>query len=133
MSTAVGAFALQRYGLVSWFLGWQFQTAKDSRRNRTQVGVAYLFYLPDIDADNEFIAKVIKTDYGPMRVPTKERALCDYLRHLDVFELSYFVDGLHAYLEEEGPDFLLIVADHYGIRDEMQKWIDEDKDYTDYG
>lgn len=134
MGTAVGAFALQRYGLVSWFLGPQFQTAKNSKRHRTQVGVAYLFYLPDIDADDKFIEKVIKTDYGPMRVPTKERALCDYMRHLDVFELSYFVDGLHDYLEEEGGSTkLLEVADHYGIRDEMQKWIDEDKNYANWG
>lgn len=133
MGTAVGAFALQRHGVVSWFLGWQFQTAKSQKRNRTQIGTAYLFYLPDIDVDDEFIDKVIKTNYGPMRVPTKERALCDYMWHLDVFELSYFVDGLHDYLEENGPDLLLIVADHYGVRDEMQKWIDEDKDYTNYG
>lgn len=133
MTTAIGACALQRQGLVSWYLGQTMQTTQHIKNAGKHFCFAKLFHLPDIDADNEFIAKVIKTDYGPMRVPTKERALCDYLRHLDVFELSYFVDGLHAYLEEEGPDFLLIVADHYGIRDEMQKWIDEDKDYTDYG
>lgn len=51
-----------------------------------------------------------------------------------MFELSYFVDGLHDYLEEEGsPDKLLEVAEHYGIREEMQKWIGEDEDYTNYG
>lgn len=134
MGTAVGAFALQRHGLVSWFLGVQFQTTKTAARNRTQIGQVYLFYLPDIDVDDKHIERVVKTAHGPMRIPTKERALVDYMRHLDIFELSYFVDGLHNYLEKEGsPDKLLDVARQYGVRDEMQKWIDEDADYTRLG
>lgn len=127
MTTAIGACALQRVGLVSWFLGQTFQTTKYSKNAGRNFCFTKLFYLPDIDADDAFIERIIKTDYGPMRVPTKERALCDYMRHLDVFELSYFVDGLHDYLEENGSDMLLQVAEHYGVRDQMQKWIDEDR------
>ena len=133
MSTAVGACALQRQGLVSWFLGQLFQTAPSASWHRREVLNTILWYLPDIDADDAYIERVIKTNFGPMRLPTKERALVDYMRHLDIFELSYFVDGLHDYLEEFGPDKLLNVAVYYGVREEMSKWIREDENYEDYG
>lgn len=133
MGTAVGPCALHRHGLVSWYYEMLYQTAPSAKLHNAQLPNSILCYLPAIDEDNDFIDRTFKTLTGPMRVPTKERALCDYMRHLDVFELSYFVDGLHDYLEEEGPNLLLLVADHYGIRDEMQKWIDADKDYKNYG
>lgn len=133
MGTAVGACALQRHGLVSWYLGLLGQTTSHKKWHRLQVLNSLLWYLPDIDADNEFIERTLKTNYGLMRLPTKERALVDYMRHLDVFELSYFVEGLHDYLWQYDVNLLLLVADHYGVRDEMQHWIDEDKNYEDYG
>lgn len=133
MGTAVGAYALQRHGLVSWFLGQLFQTAPSANWHRKEVLNSLLWYLPDIDADDAYIERVIKTNFGPMRLPTKERALVDYMRHLDIFELSYFIDGLHDYLEEFGPGKLLQVAEHYGVREEMSKWIHEDAGYENYG
>lgn len=133
MGTAVGPCALQRHGLVSWYYGMLYQTTPSPQRDGTQLTNSLLCYLPDIDADNEFIARSFRTLLGPMRLPTKERALVDYMRHLDVFELSYFVDGLHDYLEENGPDLLLQVAEHYGVRKQMQKWIDDDAHYENYG
>ncbi len=132
MSTAVGACSLQRQGLVSWFLGYLFQTTPSCVYHQREVLNSTLWYLPEIDADPEFIDKVIKTNYGLMRVPTKERALVDYMRHLDIFELSYFEEGLHEYLWRFGPDELLKVAEHYGVREEMQKWVDQDAEYSDY-
>lgn len=133
MGTAVGACALQRQGLVSWFLGQLFQTAPSANWHRKEVLNSLLWYLPDIDADDAYIERILKTNFGPMRLPTKERALVDYMRHLDIFELSYFVDGLHDYLEEFGPNKLLKVAEHYGVREEMSKWIHEDAGYENYG
>lgn len=133
MGTAVGAGALHRHGLISWYDGQSFQTTNHQEYAGKQICFSLLWYLPEVDADREFIERVVKTNYGPMRLPTKERALVDYMRHLDIFELSYFVEGLHEYLEEFGPDLLLLVADHYGVRDEMQKWIEEDANYEDYG
>lgn len=133
MSTAVGACALQRQGLVSWFLGQLFQTAPSERWHKSEVLNTMLWYLPDVDADPEFTERTVQTNFGPMRLPTKERALVDYMRHLDIFELSYFVDGLQDYLEEFGSEKLLAVAEHYGVRDEMGKWIAEDAAYENYG
>ena len=133
MGTAVGPCALQRHGLVSWYFGMLYQTAPDAKWDGRQITNSMLCYLPEIDADMSFIARTFRTLVGPMRLPTKERALVDYMRHLDIFELSYFVDGLHDYLEEYGSEELLAVAEHYGVRDEMAKWIEEDADYENYG
>ena len=57
----------------------------------------------------------------------------DYMRHLDIFDLGYFVEGLHEYLDLYDAEDLLKVAEHYGVRDEMQKWIDEDEFYENWG
>lgn len=72
MTTAIGACALQRQGLVSWYLGQTFQTTLHKQNAGRHFCFAKLFYLPDIDEDDKYIEKVLKTDYGPMRVPTKE-------------------------------------------------------------
>ena len=133
MGTAVGAGALNRLGLVTWYDGQSFQTTTHPEYEGRQVCYSLLWYLPDIDADDAYIERILKTNFGPMRLPTKERALVDYMRHLDIFELSYFVDGLHDYLEEFGPEELLKVAEHYGVREEMSKWIHEDAGYENYG
>lgn len=133
MGTAIGAGALQRLGLVAWYES-QSEIAVDRPEwHRKHIARSTMFYAPDVYFDTSFIERTVRTNFGPMQLPTMERALVDYMRHLDILEELYFVDGLHEYLELYEPDKLLLVAEHYGVRDEMAKWIEEDKDYTNWG
>lgn len=133
MGTAIGACALQRLGLIAWYENQSQIAVANLEWHRKHIARSMMFYIPDIYEDSEFIQRIVRTNFGPMKFPTMERALVDYMRHLDMLEEFYFAEGLHEYLELYGPDELLKVAEHYGVREEMERWIEEDKDYTNWG
>ncbi|WP_289743563.1 hypothetical protein [uncultured Duncaniella sp.] len=132
MSTIVGPAALDRHGLITWFADWVFQTTTVEDLVGKQVYRSVLWSIPDIDQDNEMIDRTIITLFAPARLPTKERSLIDYMRHLDIFEEFYFVEGLREYVDQT-PDLSLLreVAEHYGVLQQLEEWLIEIEDRSD--
>lgn len=132
MNTLIGPCALNFAGLVSWYDRTGMVTTSHSQYNGMCVFNCYVYYLPDIDSDNDYLRDTIITMYAPARRPTKERSLIDYMRHLDIFEEFYFVEGLREYVDQT-PDLSLLreVAERYGVLPQLEEWLIEIEDRSD--
>ncbi len=132
MTTLIGPSALNFSGLVSWYDRTAMTTTSHPEWDKKYVLNCFLFYLPDIDADNDYIRDTVITMYSPARRPTVERALIDYMRHLDVLEEFYFVEGLRNYVDEY-PDLTKLreVAKHYDALPLLEEWLIEIQDRSD--
>lgn len=132
MSTIVGPGALCWNGLITWYANWIFQTTKIAAIAGRQVYNSLLWYLPALDNDEQFIKRTVVTCFAPARLPTPERSLIDYMRHLDIFEEYYFVEGLREYVRLNSDLRLLReVAAHYGVTEKLAYWLIEIEDYSD--
>lgn len=132
MTTLIGPSALNFAGLVAWYDRAAITTTSHPECDGHTIFNCTLYYLPDIDNDTSFIQRTIITMYSPARKPTPERALIDYMRHLDIFEEFYFVEGLREYVRTR-PDLteLRAVADFYNVRSDLEKWLIEIEDRSD--
>lgn len=132
MSTVVGPGALCWCGLIVWYDNWIFQTTRIKKLAGKQVYNSVLWFLPEIDADPAYIQRTVVTCFAPARLPTPERSLIDYMRHLNIFEEFFFVEGLREYVDTHG-DLLTLreVAEHYGVIDELNRWLVEIEDHSD--
>lgn len=132
MSTVVGPAALNWNGLVTWYADVIFQTTRLSQLAGKQIYQSVLWYLPELDEDSNYVKRQVVTCFAPAQLPTPERALIDYMRHLDIFEEFYFVEGLREY-ERLHPDLteLRSVADFYNVRSDLEKWLIEIEDRSD--
>lgn len=132
MSTVVGPAALNWNGLVTWYADVIFQTTRLSQLAGKQIYQSVLWYLPELDADGNYVKRQVVTCFAPAQLPTPERALIDYMRHLDIFEEFYFVEGLREYVRTR-PDLteLRAVADFYNVRSDLEKWLIEIEDRSD--
>lgn len=132
MSTVVGPAALNWNGLVTWYANLIYQTTTVDSLEGKQVYNSYLWRIPDIDSDSNFVKRQVITSFAPANLPTPERALIDYMRHLDIFEEFYFVEGLREYVDtREDLSLLKEVAEHYGVLPELEKWLIEIEDRSD--
>lgn len=132
MTTLVGPCALNFSGLVAWYSRLATTTTHIQELDGKTVFNCVLFYIPEVDEDMSYIRDTIITMFSPARRPTPERALIDYMRHLDLFEEFYFVEGLRNYVDTH-PDLSLlrVVAAHYGVSQELEDWLVEIQDYSD--
>lgn len=132
MTTLIGPSALNFSGLVAWYDRTAMTTTSHPDLNNTHVLNCFLFYMPDIDEDNEYIRDTIITMYSPARRPTPERSLIDYMRHLDVLEEFYFVEGLRDYVyHHQDLSLLREVAEHYSVTKDLEWWLVEIQDRSD--
>lgn len=132
MSTVVGPAALYWNGLVVWYANWIFQTTKIKELHGKQVYNSLLWVLPDLDQDRDYIKRVVHTCFAPAQLPTPERSLIDYMRHLDTFEEFYFVEGLRDYVDRhQDLSLLREVAEHYGVTKDLEWWLAEIQDRSD--
>lgn len=132
MSTVVGPGALYWNGLIVWYANWIFQTTKFKELDGKQVYHSKLWYLPALDCDSQFIRRVVETCFAPAQLPTPERSLIDYMRHLDIFEEFYFVEGLREYVDHHKDlSQLRNVAQHYNVLPDLEHWLVEIQDRSD--
>ncbi len=132
MSTVVGPAALCWNGLITWYADWIFQTTRIKALEGKQVYNSLLWYLPEMDQDDKYIKRVVRTCFAPARLPTPERALVDNMRHQDIFEEFFFVEGLRNYVDEH-PDLTTLreVARNYDVLHLLEEWLIEIQDRSD--
>lgn len=99
MRTLIGPSALSFSGLVTWYACTAMTTTAHPEYSGTFIYNCYVLYLPDIDEDEAYIRDTVQTMYTKARRPTPERCILDYIRHLDVLEESYLVEGLREYVD----------------------------------
>lgn len=132
MTTLVGPGALNFSGLIAWFDRITSTTTFNPDWDGRKVLNCFLHYLPDIDSDQEYISSTVETMHSTARKPTPERALIDYMRHLDIFEEFYFVEGLREYVDShEDLTLLREVAAHYDVTSQLEEWLVEIEDRSD--
>lgn len=132
MTTLIGPSALNFAGLVSWYDRTAMTTTSHPDMDGKLVYNCFLFYMPDIDADDSYIRDTVTTMYSTARRPQTERALIDYMRHLDVLEEFYFVEGLREYVDSYGDlSNLRSVAQHYNVLPDLEHWLVEIQDRSD--
>lgn len=132
MKTLIGPSALNFSGLVSWYDRTGMVTTSHPKYDGRCVFNCYVFYMPSVDKNSSYIRDTVTTMYAEARRPTPERALIDYMRHLDIFEEFYFVERLREYVDtREDLSLLKEVAEHYGVLPELEKWLIEIEDRSD--
>lgn len=132
MTTLIGPSALNFCGLVSWYACTAMSTTAHRELNGAFVFNCFLFFIPEIDADKDYTQGSVSTMYSEARRPTPERALIDYMRHLDIFEEFYFVEGLREYVDtRKDLSTLREVAAHYGVSDALESWLIKIEDRSD--
>lgn len=129
MSIMVGPATLMYNGLVSWYPNAMVQTTNNPAFDKMSVLNVYVHFLPDISEDTSEIRDSVDTYFAKQTaIPTEERALIDYLQHLDRFEEGIFARGLVEYVwaHEDKPDGLSklkALAEKRGVLEQLEDWI----------
>lgn len=99
--------------------------------NNSQVGFnlagMYIQYRETIDKENF----VVRFEENPgLIVPTRERALVDYMRfEAPVEDDEHLMIGIDDYLRDHDTSKLLEVAEFYGVKRQMEKAIDLSEEF----
>lgn len=132
MSVLVGPGALQANGLVVWYGNVASLTTHLPELHREDVIGDVLFYFPDVHGDHSEVRRYTQTRYALAAVPTPERALIDYIRHLDDLEEIYLVEGLRDYVAHHNDlSHLREIAAHYDATEALEYWLEDIKDTSD--
>lgn len=120
-----GCCALVRNGLISWDGGTHLDMYTEIKTLH-QFNMVYAMYFYTKKIDYEYCVSPSPTN-PLILVPTKERALIEYLRDEHIYDEGILIEALKSYLMWFRNDALLHeAADHFGVAWEtVQYWIHE--------
>lgn len=125
MTTLIGPCALEWNGLIAWYANAYMLTTSQQSLDKANVYNCVLMFMLDVEEDSKYIRGSTHTIYDEARIPTVERALVDYVRHMDVLEEEHICNGLEEYWHQHHGDlrYLRQIAAEYGATKELELWI----------
>ena len=123
--TAVGPGALDSVGLITWYMNLHTLTVPYPQFDGMFVYDSWLYYIPSADSNHTGIQRTEELMVANVRIPTRERALIDYIEFIDKFDDEYLYEGLgeYNYLNSGNLANLFTVAESRKLTTKLKGWL----------